>query len=70
MFDWLFGTGRQTNFDDTNKLYGQFNDARTAADSYFDKNIAGKDWGALDAQEKARLSAEYGDLTSKADALS
>lgn len=70
MFDWLFGSGRQTNFDDTNKLYGQFNDARTAADSYFDKNIAGKDWGTLGNEEKARLTAEYGDLTSKADSLS
>ena len=69
MFDWLFGSGRQTNFDDTNKLYGQFNHARTAADSYFDKNIAGKDWGTLGNEEKARLTAEYGDLTSKADSL-
>lgn len=70
MFDWLFGSGRQTNFDDTNKMYGQFNDARTAADNYFDKNIAGKDWGTLGNQEKARLTAEYNDLTSTADNLS
>lgn len=69
MFDWLFGSGRETNFDDTNKLYGQFNDARSAATKFYDDNIAGKDWNALDTATKTSLAQQYGDLNSKAGGL-
>jgi hypothetical protein len=69
MFDWLFGSGRQTNYDDTNKLYGQFNDAQGAATSFYNDNIAGKDWNALDTATKTSLASQYGDLNSKAGGL-
>lgn len=69
MFDWLFGSGRQTNFDDTNKMYGQFNDARSAADKYYADNIANQNWDSLDTQKKASLSNEYKRLSSQAGGL-
>lgn len=69
MFDWLFGSGRQTNYDDTNKMYGQFNDAQGAATSFYNDNIAGKDWNALDTATKTSLASQYGDLNSKAGGL-
>ena len=69
MFDWLFGSGRQTNYDDTNKLYGQFNDAQGAATKFYNDNIAGKDWNALDTATKTSLASQYGGLNSKASGL-
>lgn len=70
MFDWLFGTKRETNYDDTNKLYGQFDSARNEAQKFYDDNIAGKDWGSLDTQTKANLSTKYNQLDSNARGLS
>lgn len=69
MFDWLFGSGRQTNYDDTNKLYGQFDDARNQATSFYNDKIANTDWDSLDATTKASLSNEYNQLNSRAQGL-
>lgn len=69
MFDWLFGSGRQTNYDDTNKLYGQFDEARNKATSFYNDKIANADWDALDTATKASLSNEYGQLDSAARGL-
>ncbi len=69
MFDWLFGSGRQANYDDTNKLYGQFNDARNQATSFYNDKIANTDWDSLDLGTKASLSQQYGQLDSKAKSL-
>lgn len=62
MFDWLFGTKRQTNFDDTNKLYDQYSQANNAANDYYKNNIEGVDWGTLGADEKAKRVREYNAL--------
>lgn len=70
MLDWLFGTGRQTNFDDTNKLYGEFDTARNAANKFYDENIGNKDWGTLDNQTRANLYNQYNALDTKARGLS
>lgn len=64
MFDWLFGSKRQASYDDTNNLYGQYSTANTAADDYYNKNIANANWDNLGLDEKARLSSEYGKLDS------
>ena len=69
MFDWLFGSGRQANYDDTNKLYGQFNDARNQATNFYNDKIANTDWDSLDLGTKASLSQQYGQLDSKAKSL-
>lgn len=69
MFDWLFGSGRQTNYDDTNKLYSQFNDARNQATSFYNDKIANADWDSLDSVTKANLSNEYNQLNSRAQGL-
>lgn len=69
MFDWLFGSGRQTNYDDTNKLYGQFNDARNQATNFYNDKIANANWDNLDSVTKANLSNEYNQLNSRAQGL-
>lgn len=69
MFDWLFGSGRQTNYDDTNKLYGQFNDARNQATNFYNDKIANANWDSLDSVTKANLSNEYNQLNSRAQGL-
>lgn len=66
MFDWLLGSKRQTNFDDTNKLYGQFDTAKNDATKFYNENIANADWDALDTATKASLSQQYGALDSNA----
>ena len=69
MFDWLFGSGRQTNYDDTNKLYGQFNDARNQATNFYNDKIANANWDSLDSATKASLSNEYNQLNARASGL-
>ncbi len=69
MFDWLFGSGRQTNYDDTNKLYGQFNDARNQATNFYNDKIANANWDSLDSVTKANLSNEYNQLNARAQGL-
>jgi len=69
MFDWLFGSGRQTNYDDTNKLYGQFNSAKDEATKFYNDNIANQDWNALDTATKASLSQKYNQLDTNARGL-
>lgn len=66
MFDWLFGSGRQTNYDDTNKLYGQFDQAKNQATSFYNDKIANADWDNLDLATKASLSQEYNNLDTAA----
>lgn len=66
MFDWLLGSKRQTNFDDTNKLYGQFDSAKNEATKFYNDNIANADWDALDTATKASLSQQYNALDSNA----
>lgn len=66
MFDWLFGSGRQTNYDDTNKLYGQFDTARNEATKFYNDNIANKDWESLDTATRADLSKRYNQLDANA----
>lgn len=66
MFDWLFGSGRQTNYDDTNKLYGQFDQAKNQATNFYNDKIANTDWDSLDLATKASLSQEYNNLNTAA----
>jgi len=69
MFDWLLGSKRQTNYDDTNKLYGQFDNAKNEATNFYNDKIANADWESLDASTKASLSQQYGQLDSNARGL-
>lgn len=69
MFDWLFGTKRQTNFDDTNSLYNQYNEANTAANDYYSKNIENANWDSLGQDEKAKRVQEYNTLDTKRQGL-
>lgn len=62
MFDWLFGTQRQTNYDDTNSLYNQYSEANNAANDYYKNNIEGVDWGTLGSDEKAKRVQEWNKL--------
>lgn len=69
MFDWLFGTKRQTNFDDTNSLYNQYSEANNAANDYYKNNIEGVDWNTLGSDEKAKRVQEYNALDTKRQGL-
>ncbi|ATW62238.1 hypothetical protein CQ476_37 [TM7 phage DolZOral124_53_65] len=69
MFDWLFGSKRQTNFDDTNALWDQYSAANTAADDYYKSNIENVDWDSLGQDEKARRVQEFGSLDSQRQSL-
>nr|DAQ65768.1 MAG TPA: hypothetical protein [Caudoviricetes sp.] len=65
MFDWLFGTKRQTNYDDTNKLYDQYNSADSAANDYYKKNIEGADWDKLGREEQVNRINAFNELDQK-----
>ena len=65
MFDWLFGTKRQTNYDDTNSLYNQYSEANNAANDYYTKNIESANWDSLGQDEKAKRVQEYNNLDSQ-----
>lgn len=69
MFDWLFGSGRETNYDDTNKMYGQFDSAKNQATSFYNDKIANADWDNLDTATKASLFNEYNQLDTNARTL-
>lgn len=69
MFDWLFGSKRQTNFDDTNSLYNQYNEANNAANDYYKNNLENVDWGTLGQDEKAKRVQEYNALDTKRQGL-
>lgn len=69
MFDWLFGTKRQTNYDDTNKMYNQWNDANNAANDYYKQNIENTDWDKLGRDEQAKRINEFNGLDQKRGSL-
>ena len=67
MFDWLFGTKRQTNQDDLNAAESTMQDSQQKAVDYYMNNIQGKDWGAMDTNERNRIAGEYDMLNSNID---
>nr|DAT46579.1 MAG TPA: hypothetical protein [Caudoviricetes sp.] len=69
MFDWLFGTKRQTNFDDTKSLYDKYNDANSSANDYYNKNIANVDWNSLGRDEQIKRANEFNRLDDQRSAL-
>lgn len=69
MFDWLFGTKRQTNYDDTNSMYNQYNEANSAADDYYNKNIANVDWDSLGRNDRLDRIQQFGNLDAQRQGL-
>lgn len=69
MFDWLFGTKRQTNYDDTKSLYDRYNDANSSANDYYNKNIANVDWNSLGRDEQIKRANEFSNLDNQRSAL-
>ena len=69
MFDWLFGTKRQTNYDDTNSMYNQYNEANNAANDYYKNNVESANWDTLGQDEKAKRVQEYNQLNAKRQGL-
>lgn len=65
MFDWLFGSKRQTNYDDTDSQYRDWQKANSAANDYYANNIANVDWNSLSNEDKANRTAEFNKLNSQ-----
>lgn len=66
MFDWLFGSGRQTNYDDTLKQAQQASKAQADATAFYYDNLDGDKWGSLDSTGKANALQQYNQLNSAA----
>ena len=69
MFDWLFGSKRQTNYDDTNSQYRDWQKANSDANNYYANNIANVDWNSLSNEDKANRTAEFNKLNSQRNYL-
>lgn len=69
MFDWLFGSKRQTNYDDTSSRYRDWQKANSAANEYYANNIANVDWNSLSNEDKASRTAEFNKLNTQRNAL-
>lgn len=69
MFDWLFGSKRQTNYDDTSSRYRDWQKANSAANEYYANNIANVDWNSLSDEDKASRTAEFDKLNNQRNAL-
>lgn len=69
MFDWLFGSGRQTNYDDAMKQAQQASKAQADATAYYYDNID-KGWDGMDANARADALNQYNQLNSAATSSS
>lgn len=69
MFDWLFGSGRQTNYDDTLKQAQQASKAQADATAFYYDNIE-NNWDNLDQNSRADVLGQYNQLNSNATSAS
>lgn len=65
MFDWLFGSGRQTSYDDTLKQAQQASKAQADATAYYYDNID-KGWDSMDSNARADALNQYNQLNNSA----
>lgn len=65
MFDWLFGSGRQTNYDDAMKQAQQASKAQADATAYYYDNID-KNWDNLDQNARADVLSKYNQMNGAA----
>lgn len=65
MFDWLFGSGRQTSYDDTLKQAQQASKAQADATAYYYDNID-KGWDSMDSNARADALNQYSQLNNSA----
>lgn len=70
MFDWLFGSNRKTNYDDTRSLYDDYNNANNQANKFYDENIGGGKWDSLDDQQKYDIANQFSQLDASRQGLS
>ena len=69
MFDWLFGSGRQTNYDDTLKQAQQASKAQADATAFYYDNIE-NNWDNLDQNSRADVLGQYNQLNNSATSAS
>jgi len=68
MFDWLFGTGRQTNNKDATSMYNQVSASDKALNDYYNNNIANGKWDSLSDSQKVGIANTYDNMKSQATA--
>ena len=66
MFDWLFGSGNKTNYDDAMKQTQAASKAQADATAYYYDNLDGDKWNALDDSGRANALSQYNALNSAA----
>lgn len=67
MFDWLFGSKRQTNHDDLSTIGNTVNKNNADMAAYYNDNIANGNWDKLNLADKQRVSDTYNAMRSASE---
>lgn len=67
MFDWLFGSKRQTNHDDLATIGNTVNKNNADMAAYYNDNIANGNWDKLNIADKQRISDTYNAMRSASE---
>ena len=67
MFDWLFGSKRQTNHDDLSTIGNAVNKNNADMAAYYNDNIANGNWDKLNLADKQRVSDTYNAMRSASE---
>lgn len=67
MFDWLFGSKRQTNHDDLAAIGNTVNKNNADMAAYYNDNIANGNWDKLNIADKQRVSDTYNAMRSASE---
>jgi len=67
MFDWLFGSKRQTNHGDLSTIGNAVNKNNADMAAYYNDNIANGNWDKLNIADKQRVSDTYNAMRSASE---